>query len=174
MVSSILAGECRDITSIKLRPISSKLLPVHHSSVSESESELLYNWRFTANQFVLATSHLRFTTSNFILQLNTYGYSPYVISFLMRGLVCHLQFLLIFASAVILMSEFRWTHDHILLSQIRDSLNLKDQVPVFTSSRNSDIQLYPQALSSLFVASYDSQGYGGVIRPRLHAAIIRQ
>jgi hypothetical protein len=30
-------------------------------------------------------------------------------------------------------------------------------------------QLYPQALGSLFVASYDSQGYGGGIRPRLHA-----
>jgi hypothetical protein len=30
-------------------------------------------------------------------------------------------------------------------------------------------QLYPQALGSLFVASYYSQGYGGGIRPRLHA-----
>jgi hypothetical protein len=29
-------------------------------------------------------------------------------------------------------------------------------------------QLYLQALGSLFVASYDSQGYGGGIRPRLH------
>jgi hypothetical protein len=29
-------------------------------------------------------------------------------------------------------------------------------------------QLYPQALGSPFVASYDSQGYGGGIRPRLH------
>jgi hypothetical protein len=27
----------------------------------------------------------------------------------------------------------------------------------------------PQALGSLFVASYDSQGYGGGIRTRLHA-----
>jgi hypothetical protein len=30
-------------------------------------------------------------------------------------------------------------------------------------------QLYPQALGSLFVASYDSQGLGGRIRTRLHA-----
>jgi hypothetical protein len=30
-------------------------------------------------------------------------------------------------------------------------------------------QLYPQAMESLFVASYDSQGYGGGIRTRLHA-----
>jgi hypothetical protein len=27
----------------------------------------------------------------------------------------------------------------------------------------------PQALGSIFVASYDSQGYGGGIRPRLHS-----
>jgi hypothetical protein len=29
------------------------------------------------------------------------------------------------------------------------------------------VQLYPQALGSLFVAFYDSQGYGGGIRPCL-------
>jgi hypothetical protein len=29
-------------------------------------------------------------------------------------------------------------------------------------------RLYPQALGSLFNTFYDSQGYGGVIRPRLH------
>jgi hypothetical protein len=33
-------------------------------------------------------------------------------------------------------------------------------------------QLYPQTLGSLFVASYDSQGYGGDIRTRLHTAIV--
>jgi hypothetical protein len=35
------------------------------------------------------------------------------------------------ASAVILRSESRGTHDDILLSQIRDCPNLEDQVPVF-------------------------------------------
>jgi hypothetical protein len=30
-------------------------------------------------------------------------------------------------------------------------------------------QLYPQTLGSLFVASYDSQGYGGGILTDLHA-----
>jgi hypothetical protein len=30
------------------------------------------------------------------------------------------------------------------------------------------VQLYPQALGSIFVASYDSQGYGGGIGTRLH------
>jgi hypothetical protein len=54
-------------------------------SESDSESELLYDWRFTANQFVLATSPLRLTTRIFIFQLNTCGYSPYVTSSLTRG-----------------------------------------------------------------------------------------
>jgi hypothetical protein len=87
-------------------------------SQSQSQSELLYDWRFTANQFVLATSPLRFTTSDFIFQLNTWGCTPYVTSPLTRGCVCRFQLLLALASAVILRSESRGTHDHILLSQI--------------------------------------------------------
>jgi hypothetical protein len=39
---------------------------------------------------------------------------------LTRGRVCRLQLLLALASAVILVSESRWTQNHILLSQIRD------------------------------------------------------
>jgi hypothetical protein len=81
----------------------------------------------------------------------------------MRGWVCRLPLLLALAREVILRSESRGTHDHILLAQIRDSPNLKDQVPVFISSRNMVARLYMQALGSLFVASYDSQGYGGGI-----------
>jgi hypothetical protein len=53
--------------------------------------------------------------------------------------------------------------------QNRDAPNLERQVPVFISPRNRMAQLYPQALGSLFVASYDSQGYGGGIRTHLHA-----
>jgi hypothetical protein len=151
-----------------LRDLSARLSTLlSHPFLSESESELLYDWRFTADQFVLVTSPLRLKTSNFIFQLNTCGYSPYVTSCLTRGWVCRLQLLLVLARAVILRSEFRRTHDHILLSQIRDSPNLEGQVPVFISTRNSVARLYPQALGSLFVASYDSQGYGGGIRPPL-------
>jgi hypothetical protein len=91
--------------------------------------------------------------------------------FLTRGWVCRLQVLLGFASVVILRSESLGTHDHILLSQIRDSPNLEDQVPVFISPRKRVAQFYPQALGYLFVASYDSQGYSGSIRRRLHAEI---
>jgi hypothetical protein len=49
-----------------------------------------------------------------------------------------------------------WNSDHILLSQIRGSPNLEGQIPVFISPRNRVAQLYPQALGSLFIASYDS------------------
>jgi hypothetical protein len=84
----------------------------------------------------------------------------------MRERVCRLQLLLVLASAVILESESRKTRDHILLSQIRDSHNLDGQVPIFISPRNRVAQLYPQALGSLFVASCDSQGYGGGIQTR--------
>jgi hypothetical protein len=111
---------------------------------SDSKSELLYNWLFTANQFVLAPIPLILTAGIFS-QLNTCDHSPYITSSLTRGWVCHLQFLLALASAFILGSESRGTRDHILLVQIRDFL---------------------------FVASYDSQGYGGGIRPRLHTGCI--
>jgi hypothetical protein len=77
--------------------------------------ELLYDWRFTANQFVLAKNPLRLTTGSFF-QLNTCFRSPYVTSSLTRGWVCRLQLLLVLASAVILRSEARGTDDHILLS----------------------------------------------------------
>jgi hypothetical protein len=68
---------------------------------------------------------------------------------------------------VILRSESCETHDHILLSQIRDSPNLEGQVPLFISPRNLVAQLYLQALGSLVFASYDSATVGGTL-PRLH------
>jgi hypothetical protein len=74
-------------------------------------------------------------------------------------------------AVVILRPESRGAHDHILLSQIRDSPNLEGQVPVFISLRNRVARLYPQALRSLVVASYHSQGYGGGIRPHLHCRV---
>jgi hypothetical protein len=79
---------------------------------------------------------LRLTNSNIVFHLNTCGYSPSVSSFLTRRLVCRWQLLLVLASAVIVRSESRGTHDYILLSQIRDSPNLEGQVPVFISPKN--------------------------------------
>jgi hypothetical protein len=52
--------------------------------------------------------------------MNTRNHSPYITSTLTRGSVCHLQLLLVLASAFILWSVTRGTRDHILLSQIRD------------------------------------------------------
>jgi hypothetical protein len=96
--------------------------------VQRSELLLVYDWRFTANQFVLATSPSRLSTSKFF-QLNTCSHSPYVISSLTRGWNYRLQLLLVLASAVILRSESRGFHYHILLSDIRDSPNLRFGFP---------------------------------------------
>jgi hypothetical protein len=90
----------------------------------------------------------------------------------MRERVCRLQLLLALASAVILGPKSRGTHDHILLSQIRDSPNVEGQVLVFIFPRNRVAQLYSQALGPLSVTSYDSQGYGGGIQNRLHTGMV--
>jgi hypothetical protein len=132
--------------------------------ISESEPELLYDWRFTVSQFVLATSPLRLAANNFIFQLNTCSHSPHVISSLTRGWVYRLLMLLDFASAVILRSEPR------TLSDSRPPQPGEPGLLIYTPPpRNRVARLYPQALGSLFVVSYAWQAFGGGIRPRLHA-----
>jgi hypothetical protein len=106
-------------------------------------------------------------------QLTSCGNGPYVTSSLTRGWVCRLQLLLALATAVVLRSKSHRTQDHILLSQIWDSPNLEGQVAVFISPRIRVAKLYPQALGSLFVASYDLQGYGGGIWTCLHMGYCR-
>jgi hypothetical protein len=54
----------------------------------------------------------------------------------MRGWVCRSHMLLALASVVVLRSQSRGTHDHISLSQIRDSPNLEGQVAVIISPTN--------------------------------------
>jgi hypothetical protein len=77
-------------------------------------------------------------------QLNTCGHISYVISCLTWGWICRLQLLLDLAIAVVLRSESRAIHVHILLLfQIGDSPNLESQVPIFISPRNRVAQLYP-------------------------------
>jgi hypothetical protein len=103
----------------------------------------------------MATSPSRFTTrSNFIFQLNSRDYSPYITSSLTRGWVRRLQLLLVLARAVILRSESRGTRDHILLSQILVSPNLEGQFPVFISLRKTVARLYPQKTNFLAVALF--------------------
>jgi hypothetical protein len=74
---------------------SPELYPILSTTVScslllcfyySSESELYYDWRFTAHHFVLATSLLRATTSTFSAE----GHNPHVTSSLTRGRVCRL------------------------------------------------------------------------------------
>jgi hypothetical protein len=56
---------------------------------------LVYDWRFTDNKSVLASSPLRPTTRDFF-QLNSWGQSPYVTSSLMIRWVCLLGICLAF------------------------------------------------------------------------------
>jgi hypothetical protein len=90
-------------------------------------------------------------------------------SSLTRGWACNLpiQFLLRLARAVTLGSKSSRTNDHILLYQLRLS-QPGGPGPCIYIPRNRVAQLYPRTLDSLFVTSYDSQGYGGGILTRLH------
>jgi hypothetical protein len=76
--------------------------------MSKNQSELLYDWQFTANY----SAH-RDSRPAFLFQLNTCGYNPYATFSLTGGWVCRLQLLLVFANTVILISESRGNHDHI-------------------------------------------------------------
>jgi hypothetical protein len=75
---------------------------------------------------------------------------------LTRGRVCNLQ-----CNHSIVPS--RSEPETILYCLIWDSPNLEGQIPVFISPSNRVAQLYPRALGSLYVVSYDLQGYGGGI-----------
>jgi hypothetical protein len=59
----------------------------NYQPTHRTKSELLYDWRFTANHFILAPKLLRLTSRDFF-QLNPWGHSPYVKYSLMRGWVC--------------------------------------------------------------------------------------
>jgi hypothetical protein len=63
-------------------------------------------------------------------------------------------------------------HNLNLLSHLRDSPDLEGQVPVYISPKDWLAQLYPWALGSLAVASYDLQGYSGDILTHLHIGTI--
>jgi hypothetical protein len=77
---------------------------------------------------------------NSFSQMNTCGHSPYIPSSLTRGWVCYLQLLLVLASAF-------------------SGPSPVGLVTIFYCLRFETL---------LFIASYDTQGYGGGIRSRLH------
>jgi hypothetical protein len=89
---------------------------------------------------------------------------------LTRRRVCNL--LVQFAYSSVQVPQ-KWPHltvsfETIFYCLIRDSPNLEGQVPVLISPRNRVAQLYPWALGSLSVASYDSQVYDEGILTSLH------
>jgi hypothetical protein len=155
--------------------MSSPLLPgCFRFTVYQLTTDLLERVRIwvTLRLAVYQQSVLLEAYDQYFFQLNICGYSPYVISSLTRGWIFRLQLLISLASAVILGYESRGTHDHIILSYILDFPNLEGQVPLFISPRNRVAELYLQALGSLFFGSYDSQDYGGGIRPRLRTRLL--
>jgi hypothetical protein len=110
------------------------------------------------------------THNQHFFQQNTCGYSPYVTSSLMKGWVCRLQLLLVLASAVILRSEPRGTHDHFYC--------LRFETPPIWRAKSPC--LYPPATGwsgytprhcSTFFSFYGSQGHGEGIRTRLHTVM---
>jgi hypothetical protein len=108
--------------------------------------------------FVLATSPLRLTTSNFIFQLNTCGYSPYVTSSLMMSFTI--------GAGPRQRSKVRLPRDswpHFIASNSRLSQPGGPDNLIYRVA-----QLYPKALGSLFVASYNSHSHDERIRPHLH------
>jgi hypothetical protein len=78
---------------------------------------------------------------------------------LTRGRVCNLLYNCLWAlPEQSLMGRSPAELTTIIYCLIWDSPNLEGQVPVLISPRNRVAQLYPWALGSLFVGSYDSQG----------------
>jgi hypothetical protein len=92
--------------------------------------------RRSVGQCVLVSSTHLGPKTRFLLLSDSCGFVDVGVHSLTSGRVCRLQFLPGLASAVILGSESRGTHDHILLSEIRDSPKLVGQVTVFISPRN--------------------------------------
>jgi hypothetical protein len=82
--------------------------------------------------------------TRFLLLSDSRGFVDVGAPSLTTGRVCRLPLLLALARAVILGFKSRGAHDHILLSQIQDSLNLEGQLSVFISPRNRVAQLYLQ------------------------------
>jgi hypothetical protein len=90
---------------------------------------------------------------------------------LARGLDCNLLLLLVLAAQSRSGLSPAGLKTIFYCPNFWDSPNLEGQVPVFISPRNKVAQIYPRALGSLSVASYDSQGCGGGILTRLHTGI---
>jgi hypothetical protein len=170
-VASQLVASRVELISIQLVSIHGNYRVSIHKLLSWSWS-WIYDWQ-TIRPICLGVRHPSGIRDQFFFLLEISFRQLQVWYFvapsLMRGWVCNLLYNCFWAlpelsplgrSPAELMAIF--------YCLIWDSPNQQGQVPVFISPRNRVAQLYPRALGSLFVASYDSQGYGGGILTRLH------
>jgi hypothetical protein len=81
-----------------------------------SKSQLFYDRRSVGQSVLVLSPHLGPKT-RFLLLSDSCGFVDIGAPSLARGRVCHLQLLLVHASAIIFGSVSRGTHDHILLSR---------------------------------------------------------
>jgi hypothetical protein len=132
---------------------------------SKSKSEFCYDRRSVGQSVLVSGPHLGPVT---VSRLQVYWRGALSLT---RGRVCRLQLLLGFASAVIHGSESRGLITIFYCLRFETLPNLEGQAPVFISPKNKLVRFCPQALGFLFVASYDSRGYGGGFRTHLHMGI---
>jgi hypothetical protein len=81
--------------------------------------------------------------------------------------VCNLQLLLALASTVALGSKSRRTHDHIYCLRFKTPSTWRVRSPIYIPQEQGGPRHWVP-----FVASYNSQGYGGGIRTPLHTGIL--
>jgi hypothetical protein len=134
-------------------------LPPHGLTI-ESESELLYDWRFTANQLVLAISSLRLMISNFFSNW-TLG----VILVVLCNILSEERMCLSFTIAAgprqrsqsqVWVPQDSWPHFTVSHSRLPQPGQSGPRIYIPQEQGGSVI---PPALGSLFVVSYDSQGF---------------
>jgi hypothetical protein len=77
----------------------------------------------------------------------------------------------VICSAITHWLEPRRTHNHILLSHLKLPQSGGPGPRIYPHPPNKVAQLFPRALVSLSVTSYDSQGYGGGILTSLHIGL---
>jgi hypothetical protein len=166
--TSLVAGDCPapGYHWLPLAIAGQYSLPTHNSSVSpKSKSKLCYDRRSVGQSVLVSSTHLR-PKIRFLLLSDSCGF-PDVRRPLWRegGSVVYNYY---WSSGA---QSFSGSSP-VGLRTIFYSLRFETPPTWRTRSpRNRAVQLYPQALGFLIVASYDLQGYGGGILIYLHEGI---
>jgi hypothetical protein len=138
------------------------LTAVNLKGIVFSESELLYDWRFTVNYFVLVTSPLRFTTSSFFFN--------WALAVIVSDERMGLSFTIAAGPRQRSHSQVRVPRDswpHFTASVSRLPQPRGTGFCIYVPLEQSD-KFIPPGTGFLFVSSYYSQGWGEGIRTRLH------